>query len=120
MCDKCQCAHSPDLGACDSYEQGANGRCVYCDHDKPCHESIGEYANGPLAPHRNHKPMTFTEWAKRFAFPYLGKWYCAECEGEGCDFCGGVGEFPERYLTELYQVQRESDLANLRKWVRPY
>lgn len=62
------------------------------------------------------KTLTFTEWVKRFAFPYLGKWYCSECDGEGCNFCGGEGVFAEGFLTEAYKAQKEQDIANLRKW----
>lgn len=37
----CGCSHVigiNDGGACDDYLEGANGRCVYCDHGKACHE----------------------------------------------------------------------------------
>jgi len=50
MCDQCDCAHVPDHGACDVFEQGMNGRCVYCDHDEGCHPGQGPLHNGPLAP----------------------------------------------------------------------
>jgi hypothetical protein len=32
------CGTYPDnLGPCASFEEGANGRCVYCDHALACH-----------------------------------------------------------------------------------
>jgi hypothetical protein len=34
---KCGCMDSPDNGACNKFEKGDNGRCVYCDHAKACH-----------------------------------------------------------------------------------
>ena len=35
----CKCATYPaNLGPCRDFEEGANGRCVYCDHDKICHD----------------------------------------------------------------------------------
>ncbi len=52
MCDKCDCAHIHDNGACRTFERGGNGRCVYCDHDETCHPGEGPYANGPLEPMR--------------------------------------------------------------------
>ena len=36
----CGCCHSVDQGACTSFENGANGRCVFCDHSKECHSKI--------------------------------------------------------------------------------
>src|SRR6266851_3316472 len=34
----CCCpTYSNNLGPCKSYEQGGNGRCVYCDHEEVCH-----------------------------------------------------------------------------------
>lgn len=48
MCDKCNCCHVPDYGACDEFVEGANGRCVYCDHAELCHPGVGKYFNGPL------------------------------------------------------------------------
>ena len=48
MCDKCNCAHVPDYGACNKFEEGMNGRCVYCDHSKWCHPGRGQRYNGPL------------------------------------------------------------------------
>lgn len=49
MCDKCACSHAFDHGACDDYELGRNGRCVYCDHDEGCHPGEGEFFNQPLS-----------------------------------------------------------------------
>ena len=58
MCDKCACCHAVDYGACDTFEVGMNGRCVYCDHDESCHPGTGEYHNAPLAPvKRKHKKV---------------------------------------------------------------
>lgn len=35
---ECRCPTYPDnLGPCATFEQGANGRCVYCDHLECCH-----------------------------------------------------------------------------------
>lgn len=44
------CRHKPDCDWCDrpepdpcsTYEQGMNGRCVYCDHEAKCHSSWGD------------------------------------------------------------------------------
>lgn len=47
MCD-CGCCHYPDLGACPTFEQGMNGRCVYCDHGEECHPGKGNNFNRPL------------------------------------------------------------------------
>lgn len=48
MCDNCQCSHVPDLGACPTFEQGSNGRCVYCDHAEGCHPGDSDHFNTPL------------------------------------------------------------------------
>jgi len=45
----CECSHLPDRGACDNFEKGMNGRCVYCDHDEKCHPGKGETFNLPLS-----------------------------------------------------------------------
>jgi len=37
----CGCAHEPDHGACQNFERGLNGLCVYCDHGEPCHPGRG-------------------------------------------------------------------------------
>lgn len=50
MCDRCECCHVPDHGACRTFEAGFNGRCVYCDHAEECHPGAGPLANGPLEP----------------------------------------------------------------------
>jgi hypothetical protein len=40
----CKCPTYPDnLGPCAGWEQGGNGRCVYCDHDLACHAKLLEY-----------------------------------------------------------------------------
>lgn len=49
---ECGCCHVPDYGACDEFERGANGRCVYCDHGESCHPGQGAFHNGPLWPVR--------------------------------------------------------------------
>jgi len=49
VCDNCDCCHVLDYGACDTFERGMNGRCVYCDHDKECHPGTGLYYNTPLS-----------------------------------------------------------------------
>lgn len=39
-CD-CGCSHVVglnDAGACKKYALGCNGRCVWCDHAKGCHQ----------------------------------------------------------------------------------
>lgn len=46
---QCGCCHAPDHGACDDFEEGANGRCVYCDHGERCHPGKGEHFNLPLS-----------------------------------------------------------------------
>jgi len=30
-----------NLGPCQEFEEGANGRCVYCDHHDLCHPTGG-------------------------------------------------------------------------------
>lgn len=44
----CGCCHKPDYGACQSFEKGANGRCVYCDHGKVCHPGDPKSYNTPI------------------------------------------------------------------------
>jgi len=44
----CGCCHVPDYGACQSFEKGANGLCVYCDHGEECHPGNPESYNTPL------------------------------------------------------------------------
>lgn len=56
---ECGCCHLPDYGACDTFEAGVNGRCVYCDHAETCHErdKVRPMFNGPLhASYRKAKP----------------------------------------------------------------
>ena len=62
MCDRCSCAHVPDHGACDVFEQGMNGRCVYCDHAEGCHPGHGQFHNGPLAPVERVTPPDSPTW----------------------------------------------------------
>lgn len=45
----CEQSHKHDYGACDEFEAGMNGRCVYCDHDEKCHPGKGQYYNLPLS-----------------------------------------------------------------------
>jgi hypothetical protein len=47
---ECGCCQFPDHGACPSFEQGHNGRCVWCDHAEGCHERDKDKPrfNGPL------------------------------------------------------------------------
>ena len=34
----CHCPTYPEnLGPCKDFEEGSNGRCVYCDHKVECH-----------------------------------------------------------------------------------
>lgn len=56
MCDKCECSHSADYGACSGFVAGFNGRCVFCDHAELCHPGVGPVANGPLSPVRIDTP----------------------------------------------------------------
>jgi hypothetical protein len=46
----CGCCHATDYGACPEFEEGGNGRCVYCDHAEPCHErdKNRRFYNGPI------------------------------------------------------------------------
>ena len=37
----CRCSTYPtNLGPCEEFEAGKNGACVYCDHDRTCHEEL--------------------------------------------------------------------------------
>lgn len=37
----CQCkTYEGNLGPCIDFTEGANGRCVYCDHEKLCHDQL--------------------------------------------------------------------------------
>ena len=45
---KCGCCHVPDHGACQTFEAGMNGRCVYCDHGIKCHPGKKKEHNTPL------------------------------------------------------------------------
>ncbi len=39
--DDCVCNTYPDnLGPCETYETGASGNCVYCDHEEECHNKV--------------------------------------------------------------------------------
>lgn len=39
----CDCpTYEGNAGVCDTYEEGGNGRCVYCDHTKRCHKVLQE------------------------------------------------------------------------------
>ena len=39
----CSCGtYEGNLGPCKTYEEGASGRCVYCEHDIECHHAIAE------------------------------------------------------------------------------
>lgn len=88
MCDQCGCCHVPDYGACDTYEAGLNGRCVYCDHSLACHPGKGEFHNGPLSAVRrrkvHHEPQLSKEMAEMFRNVQLGP----------------TGQFPEGELTQ--------------------
>lgn len=33
----CGCAHMPDLGPCNDFRQGTDGRCIHCGHGRACH-----------------------------------------------------------------------------------
>lgn len=36
---KCLCpTYEGNLGVCRTWEEGGNGRCAYCDHERHCHE----------------------------------------------------------------------------------
>lgn len=37
----CESSHEPRDKACKTFEQGANGRCVYCEHGEKCHPGPG-------------------------------------------------------------------------------
>jgi hypothetical protein len=37
----CTSSHEPPDTACKRFERGANGRCVYCDHEEKCHPGPG-------------------------------------------------------------------------------
>ncbi len=38
----CQCRTYPNnLGPCETFEEGSNGNCVYCDHNLECHAASG-------------------------------------------------------------------------------
>ncbi len=47
----CATSHVPIDTACPTYETGANGRCVYCDHESKCHP--GTNVRGPLGKKRD-------------------------------------------------------------------
>jgi hypothetical protein len=37
----CKCpTYAGNLGPCDGFEEGGNGRCVYCDHTNNCHKEL--------------------------------------------------------------------------------
>jgi hypothetical protein len=39
----CHCGtYEGNLGPCKTYEQGASGQCVYCEHDLACHLGLME------------------------------------------------------------------------------
>jgi hypothetical protein len=37
----CVCdTYEGNLGPCKTWEEGSNGRCVYCDHNRMCHINL--------------------------------------------------------------------------------
>jgi hypothetical protein len=40
--------YAGNLGPCECYEMGANGRCVYCDHALACHPQESQPVFPPL------------------------------------------------------------------------
>lgn len=51
----CASSHDPADTACRGFERGANGRCVFCDHDASCHPGPGATCEigsgeGPFSP----------------------------------------------------------------------
>ena len=38
----CEVADDPPGTPCTDYVVGANGRCVYCDHDHKCHNFLAQ------------------------------------------------------------------------------
>lgn len=37
----CMCVDRTDMmGPCLTWEEGSNGRCAYCDHDRYCHQML--------------------------------------------------------------------------------
>lgn len=41
--DGCRCdvtAYPENLGPCKTFEEGASGRCVYCEHSLVCHKDL--------------------------------------------------------------------------------
>jgi hypothetical protein len=37
----CNCpTYEDNWGPCFTFEEGSNGRCVYCDHTKECHADV--------------------------------------------------------------------------------
>jgi hypothetical protein len=43
----CECkTYAGNLGPCLTWEEGGNGRCVYCDHDEQCHLILRGYRHG--------------------------------------------------------------------------
>ena len=45
--EHCKCPTYPEnLGPCENWEKGGNGRCVYCDHAVECHISLVQFG-GP-------------------------------------------------------------------------
>lgn len=44
---RCECPTYPgNLGPCRTWEQGGNGRCVYCDHEEICHLRLTGMTHG--------------------------------------------------------------------------
>lgn len=106
MCAKCACSHGFDFGACRTFELGANGRCVYCDHAEGCHPGAGPLANGPLGPFRLadvqleapiSTPKKKKEPPQKFPVTSLELWALAAL-GK-CRF--GVGTWEKRFVRSL-------------------
>ena len=36
----CCGTYTGNLGPCQLFERGANGRCCYCDHSRDCHSGV--------------------------------------------------------------------------------
>lgn len=119
MCNQCPCAHQPDHGACDHFEAGSNGRCVYCDHAAGCHPGTGEWHNGPLEAVRRYVKAVEGQAGLRLdraqieTGRYVVRWAGMDVTG----YCHEADSGKDNYV-KLYRLTRRGQIRPAHWYVR--
>jgi hypothetical protein len=86
----CACpTYASNWGPCGGFEQGSNGRCVYCDHEKACCDNVKELAklSGPGAGQAGTITYSCGHTLADPEAPQDAAWRgetpCPKCEGAG-------------------------------------